>query len=113
MNAHDRIRLQHIKEAAAEATAFIEGRTPEDLVVNRMLLLALVKEVEIIGETATQLSEELRQRSPEIPWARIKDMRTRLIHAYSDVNVGLVWSTVVSDLPELVRSLEALLARDE
>ena len=100
-------------EAATEATAFIKGRVLPDLNTDRMLLLALVKEIEIIGEAATQLSEELRERSPEIPWARIKGMRNRLIHAHADVNVGLVWSTVVSDLPELVRGLEALRARDE
>jgi uncharacterized protein with HEPN domain len=112
MNAHDRIRIQHMLEAAAEAAAFIRGRTSQELTVDRMLLLALVKEIEIIGEAATQVSEELRERSPDIPWARIKGMRNRLIHAYSDVNVGLVWSTVVSDPPELVRSLEQLLARN-
>jgi uncharacterized protein with HEPN domain len=106
-------RVQHMLEAATEATAFIKGRALRDLNTDRMLLLALVKEIEIIGEAATQLSEELRERSPEIPWARIKGMRNRLIHAYSDVNVGLVWSTVVSDLPELVRGLEALLARNK
>jgi len=96
MNAHDRIRVQHMLEAATEATAFVKGRAPQHLGADRMLLLALVKEIEIIGEAATQLSDELRERSPEIPWARIKGMRNQLIHAYSDVNVGLVWSTVVS-----------------
>jgi len=112
MNAHDRIRIQHMLEAAAEAAAFIKGRTSQDLTVDRMLLLALVKEIEIIGEAATQVSDDLRETSPDIPWASIKGMRNRLIHAYSDVNVGLVWSTVVSDLPQLVSSMEQLLARN-
>jgi uncharacterized protein with HEPN domain len=100
-------------EAAAEATAFIKDRAPQDLAKDRILLLALVKEIEIIGGAATQLSEEFRESSPEIPWARIKGMRNRLIHAYSEVNINVVWSTVVSDLPELMRSLETLLARKE
>jgi uncharacterized protein with HEPN domain len=67
MNAADGIRVQHMLDAAAEAAAFIEGRAPEDLSRDRMLLLALVKEIEIIGEVAIQISEELRSRSPEIP----------------------------------------------
>ena len=54
-----------------------------------MLLLALVKEIEIIGEAATAVSEELRQATPDIPWTKIKGMRNRLIHAYSDVIAGL------------------------
>jgi len=89
MNAADRIRIQHTLDAAAEATAFIANLDPEDLAGNRLLLLALVKEIEIVGEAATQISEELRASSPQIPWAKIKGMRNRLIHAYSDVNVQL------------------------
>jgi uncharacterized protein with HEPN domain len=73
------------------------------------LLLALIKEIEIIGEAASQVSAESRDSSPEIPWARIKGMRNRLIHAYSDVNTELVWSTVISDLPGLVEALKRLL----
>ena len=112
MNAADRIRIQHILDAAAEATAFIANLDPEDLAGNRLLLLALVKEIEIVGEAATQISEELRASSPQIPWAKIKGMRNRLIHAYSDVNVQLIWNTVVSDLPELTDALRRLLARE-
>jgi len=99
-------------EAALEARAFAEGRTLDDLTRDRMLLLSLVKEIEIIGEAATSLSEELRRAAPGIPWAQIKGMRNRLIHAYSDVNIRLVWSTVVTDLPLLLAQLEDLLREE-
>jgi uncharacterized protein with HEPN domain len=113
MNDRDRVRLQHMLEATVEAAAFIKNRVPQDLAKDRILLLALVKEIEIIGEAASQISEEFRANSPEIPWAKIKGMRNRLIHAYSEVNIDLVWSTVAADLPELVHSLETLLDDDE
>src|SRR6516164_8342960 len=96
-------------DAFREAMAFAKGRTVDDLRTDRMLLLALVKEIEILGEAATQISEDFRLSRPDIPWAMIRGMRNRLIHAYSDVNVALVWSTVVSDLPELERALNVLL----
>lgn len=104
MSAADRIRIQHMLDASREAMAFAKGRTVDDLRTDRMLLLALVKEIEILGEAATQISEDFRLSRPEIPWAEIRGMRNRLIHAYSDVNVALVWSTVISDLPELAPS---------
>ena len=110
MNAADRIRIQHMLDAAAEAAAFITDRVVEDLSRVRLLLLALVKEIEIVGKAATQISAELRDSFPEVPWAKIKGMRNRLIHAYSDVNVELVWRTVVSDLPDLADALKRLLA---
>jgi uncharacterized protein with HEPN domain len=59
MNDRDRIRLRHMLEAAAEATAFIRNRVPQDLAQNRILLLALVKEIEIVREAAAQQSEDL------------------------------------------------------
>lgn len=99
-------------DAIAEATAFVYGRGAEDLHGDRMLLLAVVKEIEIVGEAANLISEELRIKSPEIPWAKIRGMRNRLIHAYSDVNVALIWSTIASDLPELARGLERLLGAE-
>jgi uncharacterized protein with HEPN domain len=52
-----------------------DNRVQRDLANDRILLLALVKEIEIIGEAAPQLSEEFRESSPEIPWAKIKGMR--------------------------------------
>jgi len=104
VSAADRIRIQHMLDASREAMAFAKGRTVDDLSTDRMLLLALVKEIEILGEAATQISEDFRLSRPEIPWAEIRGMRSRLIHAYSDVNVALVWSTVISDLPELAPS---------
>jgi uncharacterized protein with HEPN domain len=110
MNAADRIRVRHMLDAAGEAMAFAKGCTVDDLRRNRMLLLSLVKEIEIVGEAATRISEEFRASRPDIPWATIRGMRNRLIHAYADVNIGLVWSTVISDLPELVQMLEALLS---
>jgi uncharacterized protein with HEPN domain len=100
-------------DAAAEAMAFAKDRAPRDLSSDRMLLLSLVKEIEIIGEAATQVSQEFRDGHPDIPWAGIRGMRNRLIHAYSDVNIGLVWSTVVSALPELAQQLKTLLADKE
>ena len=77
-----------------------------DLDKNRQLVLALVKDVEIVGEAATQVTEPTRQRLPEIPWERIVGMRNRLVHAYFDINLDIVWKTVQGDLPELISLLK-------
>jgi hypothetical protein len=64
MNESDRIRLQHMLDAAREALSFIEGRSHGDLVSDRMLVLSLIAEIQIIGEAATKISPECR--SPEV-----------------------------------------------
>jgi uncharacterized protein with HEPN domain len=64
---------------------FAQGRFPDDLDDNRQLVPALVNEIEIVGEAATQLTEETRRPFPETPWVRIAELRNRLVHAYFDV----------------------------
>jgi uncharacterized protein with HEPN domain len=70
------------------------------------LVLALVKEIEIIGEAASRLSLETRQQIPALPWTDIILMRNRLIHAYFDVDLDIVWKTFTDDLPPLIQELE-------
>lgn len=108
MRKDDEIRLQHMLDAAREAVAFARGRVRGDLDNDRQLVLALVKDVEIVGEAATQVTKPARQQLPEIPWERIVGMRNRLVHAYFDVNLDIVWNTVRGDLPELISLLEPL-----
>jgi len=110
MNESDVIRLRHMLDAAREALSFIAGRSTEDLSRDRMLLLALVKEIEIIGEAASRISDESRKALPRIPWPKIIAMRNRLIHAYADVDLSIVWDTLTGALPELLRELEIALA---
>ncbi len=96
-------------EAARDAVSFARGRAREDLAIDRMLLLSIERAVEIIGEAASKVSKELQSEHPEIPWADITGMRNRLVHAYFDINIGIVWTTVVARLPALIAQLEFLL----
>jgi uncharacterized protein with HEPN domain len=110
MRADDSIRLRHMLDAARDALSFVVGREREDLDRDRMLALALVRSIEIIGEAGARVSAEGRTEVPGIPWAEIIAMRNRLIHAYFDVDLDIVWETVKNDLPPLVATLERILA---
>ena len=108
MGPDDAIRVRHMLDAAREAISFVGGRSRDDLDRDRMLVLAIVKEVEIIGEAASRTTSATRDAHPEVPWAQIIAMRNRLIHAYFDVDLQVVWDTVTVDLPLLVALLEPL-----
>ncbi len=112
MRQDDRIRLQHMLDAANEAQSFASGRSRRNLREDRQLALSLVKLLEIIGEAATKISGPARSELPDLPWPDIAGMRHRLIHAYHDIDFDRVWDTVVDDLPPLVESLESVLATD-
>jgi uncharacterized protein with HEPN domain len=96
-------------DAACEAMSFAKARARADLESDRMLVLSLVKDIEIVGEAAYQTSETTRDELPSIPWADIIGMRHRLVHAYFDINLDVLWQTVQDDLPALVALIEPLL----
>jgi uncharacterized protein with HEPN domain len=109
MRKDDRIRLQHILDAANEALSFIKGKVRADLNNDRMLVLALIRELEIIGEAASKVTPETRSQNNAVPWQDIIGMRNRLIHAYFDVDLDTVWNTVARDLPVLKAQFEKIL----
>ena len=112
MPEDDEIRLRHMLDAAREAVSFARYRVRSDLKTDRQLALSLVKDIEIVGEAATQVSESFRTQTPDIPWQRIVAMRNRLVHAYYSINLDIVWQTVQEDLPPLIAQLERIVPSD-
>ena len=76
-----------------------------------MLVLSLVKCIEIIGEAANSITDDLKSKYKLIPWQDIIKMRHRLIHTYFDVDYDIVWKTVKDELPELVKELKIILSK--
>lgn len=109
MHVDDETRLRHMLDAAREATDMAAGQQRGDLDTDRKLCLSLVHLLEIVGEAAAGVSQEARRRHAELPWKRMRGMRNRLIHAYFDVNLDVVWQTIQEDLPGLVAQLEGIL----
>lgn len=100
------IRLRHMLEAAREALSFSKNKIKGDLYSDRMLTLSIIKSIEIIGEAASTVTKEFRDKHNEIPWANIVAMRNRLIHVYFDIDLDRVWDTITDDLPPLIAALE-------
>ena len=113
MNEADRIRLEHMREAAGHAIRFAAGCTREDLDEDRMRFDAIVREIEILGEAARAVTGPTRRRIPTVPWKEIVGMRHRLTHAYFAVDAGIVLNTVAMDLPRLVEVLDGALEASE
>ncbi|HET8797874.1 MAG TPA: HepT-like ribonuclease domain-containing protein [Thermoanaerobaculia bacterium] len=92
-------------DAAEAAADFARGRTRRDLEADRMLLFALTRAIEIVGEAASKVGEGTRAQLSRIPWPMIVAMRHRIVHAYFDINLDILWRTVAEELPALVHEL--------
>ncbi len=107
------VGLRHMLDHAREALAMARGETRADLDSNRMLTLALVKLLEIIGEAANRVRGEDQARYPQIPWQQLIGLRNRLVHGYDQVDLDILWRIVAGDLPALVAELERIASEEE
>ncbi len=108
INPEDRVRLRHMLDASLEIQQYVQSATREDLDRDPKLAHSLIHLLEIIGEAANQVSDELRGETSHVPWSIIIGMRNRLIHAYFDINLNVVWSTSTEDIPLLMGELKKL-----
>ena len=95
-------------EAAIEACEMISGESRVSLDNDRKLTLALVRLIEIVGEAAANVSKEKQLELTQIPWRDLVGMRNRIVHAYFDVDLDIIWQTITEDLPFLISKLEEL-----
>jgi uncharacterized protein with HEPN domain len=105
----DSVFVIQMIEAAEAALEFCEGQTAESFAGDRLVGFAVVRAVQLIGQAARGVSEELQSAHPEIPWREMIGMRNVVVHDYADVDMVLVWKTVHDDLPTLVARLRAIL----
>jgi len=100
--------LRHILDAIQKIERYAEVGHDE-LIAESMRHDAVIRQLEIIGETTKRLSPEMLGRHPEVPWRQVAGMRDVLIHDYMGVDLERVWNVVRRDLPLLRKAVEKLL----
>ncbi|MGB2936751.1 MAG: DUF86 domain-containing protein [Phycisphaerae bacterium] len=104
----DKERLRDILEAIGRIEKHA-ARGHAVLETDELVQVWMVHHLQVIGEAARRLSDDLRGRHPEIPWPQIIAMRNILVHDYFAVDLEEVWSAVERDLPDLKKKITAIL----
>lgn len=102
-------RLCHILQAVQRIHRSVDGISRDAFFADEDKQGNVVRCLEIIGEAANHVSEEICSANPEIPWTAIVGMRNNLIHGYNEVNYWLVWETVQNDLKVLEEKIPQIL----
>ena len=108
MKPNNAAYIAHIRDAIGEIESYHLIHTYDQFLQNSWDQAAVARNLEIIGEAATQLSEEYKEAHREIPWRKISDFRNVLTHEYFAIDPLLVWEILQKDLPELKRQIERL-----
>ena len=106
----DLVSLQQMLDHAREVVDMVKDRTRGDLDTERVLSLALVQLMQLIGEAAGRVSPARQENHPEIQWPEIIALRNRLIHGYDTVDFDILWRIITNDIPPLISALERILS---
>ena len=104
----DFIFIEHILDSIKAIEEFSRGITEKELNSNRLKQSAIVREIEIIGEAAKNISEEFKNKHKEVSWKEIIGTRDKLIHHYFGVDLSIVWRIIKTFIPDLKISLEKI-----
>ncbi len=96
----------HIHEAIK---AILDCTTEEEFYHSDLILSAVVRKFEIMGEAAKRIPDEIRQANPEILWKQMAGFRDVLIHDYDGLNLSILWVTITLHLPELEKQIKSIL----
>ncbi len=113
MKKDDSVYLRHIIDSCERIERYVEGVSKDKFFETELLQDAVIRQLEIMGEAASNLSDDLRFINPKVPWREIIGLRNRVIHAYFEVNLDILWEAVTNDIPSLVVELEKILAENE
>ena len=102
-------RLEHILIAIGNVQKFLEGKTFEDLCQDKILFYAVVKNIEIVGEAANNLTKEMQVQHPEVQWKDVISMCHVLVHDYYSIDARTAWQTAQENLPQLKEQIEKIL----
>jgi uncharacterized protein with HEPN domain len=100
MNKRDLLSINDILESINRIDVYTEGVDYDSFLHNQMLIDAVIRNLEIIGEAARNVSDETRNKYTEIPWKNMIGLRNILIHQYFGVDESIVWEVIKTNLPE-------------
>jgi uncharacterized protein with HEPN domain len=104
--------LQDIHEAMSKAETFTSGLDFAAFSADDKTVFAVIRALEIMGEAAKRIPGDVRDRYPEVPWRSMAGIRDKLIHDYLQVNLEIVWKTVVEELPALRPHIDRIVERE-
>lgn len=106
-----RFYLDDMIDFAEAVLAYTDGLDQTGFVASRLNYDATLRNLELIGEAAGNIPEEVRAGAPEIPWRQVVATRNRLIHGYLGIDNDTLWSIIRDDVPILLENLQCLKAR--
>jgi uncharacterized protein with HEPN domain len=102
-------RVEDMLECIGKIQSYTEGMDYQSFSNSGITVDAVLRNIEIIGEAANHIPDEITAMAPDVPWGVIRGMRNILAHEYFGANTEIVWQTVCVAIPRIVEPLQRLL----
>ena len=107
-DSRDMARLWDMLDAARTVVEFVGTQRYEDFLDDRKTRNAVERNLEIMGEAAKCVSQEMRANHPDMPWRAIIGLRNVLAHEYGDLRYEVLWAVIEEKLPLLIQKMEEM-----
>jgi len=104
-----KIYLRHIHDEACFIISETGGLNLESFISSEIKKRAFVRSIEIMGEAAKNIPDEIKILNPEIDWRNMCRTRDRLIHAYFGINYHIIWDIVINEIPRIKEQISKML----
>ena len=104
-----KLYLIDIKTSCLQILKYTKNTTRDQFIKNHMLVDAVERNIEIIGEAGNKIPQTIRELFPEVSWKFVIGIRNKLIHDYFDIDVNVIWDTVLTDIPALKKQIGKVL----
>lgn len=108
-NVDNTVFLRHIQDCVAKIERYLQGYDFEQFLNDELVTDAVVRNVEIIGEAANNLTRDFRSSNSNVNWRNIIDTRNRIVHGYATVDIEIIWNITQNDLSVLKTEIDQIL----
>ena len=100
MRRSHKLFVEDMRDSVEKIERYIKGLSYDEFIENEIVIDAVIRNLEVIGEAATNIPEGIRNKYHAIPWKRMIGLRNIMIHGYFGVDLGIIWEIITRNLPE-------------
>lgn len=101
--------FEDILQYANLALSFIKNISYEEFMIDTKTVFATVRALEVVGESSIRISDEIKEKYPQLPWIEMRGLRNRVIHNYDDIDYTIIWNVLKNEIPKLIIQIEKII----
>ena len=101
--------FKDILDYAKLSLSFVDNMDYESFENDIKTVFAVIRALEVIGESSNRVSDSIKSKYPELPWHKMRGLRNRIVHNYDDVDYKIIWNVLKKEIPLLITQVELII----